>query len=47
MWFCRHKFADWRPASRDELGGQTVARKCMKCGREQSKFVTNARPHDD
>jgi hypothetical protein len=47
MCFCRHKFADWRPTSRDELGGRMVTRKCVKCQREQMKFASNARPHED
>ena len=47
MKICLHKFERWRPVDRDEIGGQTLVRYCMKCQHKQIRFASNVSPLAD
>jgi len=47
MWLCWHRFGNWMLVTRDELGGQFLARKCVKCLHEQFRFFSDISPHND
>jgi hypothetical protein len=47
MKVCLHKTEHWRLVDRDEIGGQTLVRHCVKCQHKQTRFAWNVSPLAD